>query len=655
MEVLSRYQVLPREGPLPWFSGSPMQLHTVQLVLDQLSGRVLLQILAQNMTDQPMKSVCLRITCRDAAGTVLQEFPAVLLKNIYAAPHGTFHNRQNLYLPTGTASCDLLPERVFFQDGQVWDRPDYLQGQLLPPPTPVDPDASDAAALQQAAQRAGYHSDYYYEEHNDFWYCSCGQANPIAAMYCGRCCAPRSWLQANARHIPARRPAPRPDLQEYFGRSPGQYQPVLPTPPQEQLVCDPHTGELLPLEEYNSLMRAMYYQKQDTPPPAPPRRSHTGWIVALVLLCLAAAAVFLILPKTQYGRYQKAVSQMEAGQYDEAYAAFLALGDYDGAANQATSCRYYQAQRLYEAADWAAAGAIYESLGDYRKSPSLAADCQYRQALDAMAQASYEDAIDFLTKAQSLDESNTLYEQKLLECYYKLGVAAEDDGDDEAAIRWYEQCPDYQDAAARQDACEARLRGSGSITDGTSGNTGLAQDGQTQFGGQTDAAAGKSNEEMYAYVTSHRQREDATTAAYLALLSQANYRDSQQIYQSLYAWKVEIFFNTEASDLTTRLETATAAQTLYAHYIVSGGPLNGSLQLKYTYRKPNGATGEKVLTGTCASGSTGNIFWRGGIYAETEQQQAGTMQVSYYDAQTGAQLCTGSIAITLPTSVQTKP
>lgn len=100
-----------------------MQLHTVQLVLDQLSGRVLLQILAQNMTDQPMKSVCLRITCRDAAGTVLQEFPAVLLKNIYAAPHGTFHNRQNLYLPTGTASCDLLPERVFFQDGQVWDRP----------------------------------------------------------------------------------------------------------------------------------------------------------------------------------------------------------------------------------------------------------------------------------------------------------------------------------------------------------------------------------------------------------------------------------------------------------------------------------------------------------------------------------------------------
>ena len=111
MEVLSRYQVLPREGPLPWFSGSPMQLHTVQLVLDQLSGRVLLQILAQNMTDQPMKSVCLRITCRDAAGTVLQEFPAVLLKNIYAAPHGTFHTgRISIFLPVPPAATCSLSE-----------------------------------------------------------------------------------------------------------------------------------------------------------------------------------------------------------------------------------------------------------------------------------------------------------------------------------------------------------------------------------------------------------------------------------------------------------------------------------------------------------------------------------------------------------------
>ena len=203
-----------------------------------------------------------------------------------------------------------------------------------------------------------------------------------------------------------------------------------------------------------------------------------------------------------------------------------------------------------------------------------------------------------------------------------------------------------------QDACEARLRGSGGITDRTSGNTGLAQDGQTQSSGQTDAAAGKSMKEMYAYVTSHRQREDATTAAYLALLRQANYRDSQQIYQSLYAWKVEIFFNTEASDLTTRLETATAAQTLYAHYIVSGGPLNGSLQLKYTYRKPNGATGEKVITGTCAS-STGNIFWRDGIYAETEQQQAGTMQVSL-TPRPARSSAYKPIAIPLPTGTRTK-
>ena len=109
-----------------------------------------------------------------------------------------------------------------------------------------------------------------------------------------------------------------------------------------------------------------------------------------------------------------------------------------------------------------------------------------------------------------------------------------------------------------------------------------------------------------------------------------------------------MFFNSSSSDLTTRLETASASQTLYIHYIVSGGPLDGELTMKYTYLKPNGATGEKILSGSCKAGSTGNIFWRDGIYAETEEEKAGTMTVSYYDAVSGQLLATASIAITLP-------
>lgn len=654
MEVMSRYQVLPNDGPLPWFSGCPIQLHTVQLVRDQLSARVLLRLLALNVTDQPVKSVCLRISCRDTTGTLLQALPDTLLKNIYAAPHSTFQNRQPLYLPAATSSVEVTPERVFFQDGQVWERPTYLCGQLLPPPSPIDAGAPGMAALRHEAQQAGFSCDYYYEEHNDFWYCSCGQPNPIAAQSCGRCCAPRSWLQANMRPAPQqqRRTAPRPDLQEYFGRTPGQYQPVLPTAPPapaappaspapEQLICDPHTGELIPLEEYNHLMRAMYYQKQEEPPAppaqtAPPRRTHTALLVTLLLLALAAAAVFLLYPKTQYGRYQKAVSQMNAGQYEAAYAAFLTLGDYREAADNASFCRYYQAQALYEAGNWNEAGTIYASLGDYKKSISLAADCQYRQALAAMEDAAYESAIDFLTQALSFEEENDLYEQKLLQCYYALGRAAEDDGDDGAAIRWYTQCSDYEDAAQRLRACEHRLDEEEDETTGS-----------TQAGGQSSTADSASYAEMYAYVTTHRQRDDETTADYLTQLCQANYRDSQEIYDSLYAWKVEVFFNTDAADLTTHLDTVSASQTLYVHYIVSGGPPDETLALKYTYKKPNGATGEKILSGACTDGSTGNIFWRDGIYAANEQQQSGTMQVSYYDTRTERLLCSGSITITL--------
>ena len=208
MEVLSRYQVLPVEGPLPWFSGSPMQLHTVQLVLDQLSGRVLLQILAQNMTDQPMKSVCLPHhlpgRCWDSSAGI----PRGAAENIYAAPHGTFHNRQNLYLPTGTASCDLLLSEYFSRTarsgtGSTICRANYCRLPRLSTPTHRTPPhcsrlpsgrAITATIITKSITISGI--------------AAVGRPIPLPAMYCGRCCAPRSWLQANARHIPARRPAP---------------------------------------------------------------------------------------------------------------------------------------------------------------------------------------------------------------------------------------------------------------------------------------------------------------------------------------------------------------------------------------------------------------------------------------------------------------
>lgn len=660
MDATSRYQVIPGANPLPWFSGCPIQLQSVRLVQDRLADRVLLQLLALNVTDQPIKSVCLHIVCRDAAGTMLQDYPSVLLKNIHASAHCTFRNDQNIPLASRTVYADIIPERVFFHDGQVWNRPDYLQGQFLPSPTPLDPRDPKAPQMTQEAQLAGLSSQYYYEEHNDFWYCSCGQANPIAAQSCGRCCALRRWLQANMRRTPpavrkSPRPDLRPDLQDYFGRSPGQYQPMLPvTPPPapapEQLVVDPHTGELISLEKYNSLMRAMYYRKNEDmqEPPEPSSGKAKPWIVVLIivlLLALAAAGTVLVLPQTQYGQYREAMSLLEAGDFEEACDAFTELGDYKESEENASFCRYRMAQDLYTTGSYAEACAIYETLLTYRNSAVLAADCQYRLAMDAMDEGRYEDAITCLEQSVALDSANTLYPDKLLQCRYELGFAAEEVGDYASAISWYEQCGTYADAQQRLMNCQQMLN---YTDDYTRDDEEDAPPAPVTPQNNNTAASGKSEEEMYAYVSTHKNREDRTTFEYLQVLCKANYRDSQSIYNELYAWKVDMFFNSSASDLTTRLDTAAANQTLYIHYIVSGGPLDGELSMQYVYKKPNGATGEKVLSGTCTAGSTGNIFWRGGIYSDTEEHTAGTMSVSYYDAQTNQLLATASIAITLP-------
>ena len=304
MEHYSRYQVLPNELQPLWFSGCPISIQTIRLTKDLLFDQVLLQLLVQNVTDQPIKSVCLHLLCYDASGILIQNQPSWTLKNVRTAPHGSFSNPTPLQLPPRTTQVTVTPEQVIFFDGQIWTRPDYLEGKRLPPPTPLSPADPYVAQMEQDAQHANIPARFYYEEHNDFWYCCCGQPNPIAATSCGRCCAQQSWLQA--RMIQRQPPQPRspfPDLSEYFGRQPGSYQPMLATPPANSTVSTTvpaaapaaaaATAVWAPSEPEDLLE-----DLPDTPDLPSTHSAKAGWIALAVFLLAAAllAGFFFLWP-----------------------------------------------------------------------------------------------------------------------------------------------------------------------------------------------------------------------------------------------------------------------------------------------------------------------------------------------------------------------
>jgi len=102
------------------------------------------------------------------------------------------------------------------------------------------------------------------------------------------------------------------------------------------------------------------------------RRKKTLTIAAVVVVMIACAIAWcipnVIIPNN---KYQQALALREAGQYDDAIAAFAELGDYSDAAQQLSETKYQQANNLNAAARYDEAYAIYVTLTGYKDVDKL--------------------------------------------------------------------------------------------------------------------------------------------------------------------------------------------------------------------------------------------------------------------------------------------
>lgn len=123
------------------------------------------------------------------------------------------------------------------------------------------------------------------------------------------------------------------------------------------------------------------------------RRKETLTIAALVLVMIACAIAWcipnVIIPNN---KYQQAVALREEGQYDDAIAAFKALGNYSDAATQITETKYQQANNLNAAARYDEAYAIYVTLTGYKDVDKLLAEDDNMMATATAIAAAARDA-----------------------------------------------------------------------------------------------------------------------------------------------------------------------------------------------------------------------------------------------------------------------
>ena len=144
--------------------------------------------------------------------------------------------------------------------------------------------------------------------------------------------------------------------------------------------------------------------------------------------------------------YDTAAALLEDGAFDEASAAFAALGEYADSATQVSECSYRKAGALAGSGSYDEAIALYNALGNYRDSQALAVQARADQLYDGGDLAGAYDIYATLDEAYQSHAADYA-------AAYNAAEAARVSGDYGGAYAQFLALGGYADAQARAGQC----------------------------------------------------------------------------------------------------------------------------------------------------------------------------------------------------------
>ncbi|MBQ7011565.1 MAG: hypothetical protein IJN63_07645 [Clostridia bacterium] len=156
----------------------------------------------------------------------------------------------------------------------------------------------------------------------------------------------------------------------------------------------------------------------------------------------------------------------------------------------------------------------------------------------------------------------------------------------------------------------------------------------------------KINEAKYGYVLRYNNNDDITTFEYLKQLCKLDYKDSLNIYDRLYEWRIIVTaINSSEENDTNHRDAISRFSPVIFHLKLMGGEPNSSVRITVKSYYPNGATDEYVFDDKWSDGETGWYGWYDGFYEYPENGETGMLQCKFYDEE-GNLIGSGSVRIT---------
>ncbi len=625
MENYQRFQIISSARQDLFQPESPIWVSRCQLSRDMESGKRLLQTRMVNCSERTVRQVFLRIVCLGPSREKLTQLEMVPMQSLSVLPGRVFGDDKLVELPVGgTVYTEVYAQRVRFADDTVWDETDP-GGYLAFKAVPVRPEDPHAGTLADRARSGGVRNDCYFRAQQGLWVCTCGMPNATRGLRCVRCGADRLWLEKHMDVNLIDAPAP--------AKTPEPAAPVIPTP------VPPVTVIPAPIRNDPPAQPTIIVQSVPEPAPEEAPPSHAGRSAAIifgVLLFLALGAFCAWRYLKPYLRYQEALRERAAGNYDRAVAIFEDLEAYRDSPEQIAETLARKAIGLMGEGKYREAMDLLETLEGY---DDQIADCLYSLGVTAYNQKDPETALNYVEQLRQrfpdYDKTETLAQY----CCYSLGSqafanAAEVQEDPSLQREWYKAAKEYfrkaggyEDSQERIQACDYQIartyRDEGRLTE--------AVEAFAALGGYQDAAAQR-QACMFEYVQQclESSRTDDLASAYLEELAGADYPGAKELLDRLngVGFSFEIVLNTE----DPQAETATDLSKVAVNYSVEQRDADGAVLVLVRYTLPDLTVGRALLnTNHEASGVK---RWTDFTFL-TNCTKSGSVKLEFFDAARG--------------------
>ena len=385
-------ETLYESKEMVFMSDVPLVLENAAIIIDRTKDKLFARCTFRSITDKAIKAVLIEISCQDVWGSTLGEPIAFQYLDLKTKRDAKFGQTNPIDLPDKTTrKIHAAVKKVLFADDSV------VSGGgaafTMPAPIPLSKHLGSDALAAEYARETSPKAQFVPADRSHYWLCACGALNENTEEKCYNCGCTKEQLmmalnpdvlQANMINFAAEKKAAADKAQAE------QAERIRQAEEQVRLEQEKKEREIKLAENLEKSRK---------------RRKKTVRAIVISLIVIAVLGCGTIFFGIPYFNYRAACDALDNGEYDTAYQAFVALGNFMDSEEMANKSLYEKAEAALKNKQYDSAIQIFGSLGDYKDSEDQVLEAKYLKADKYQTDKKYKEAYQLFVELGNYKES----------------------------------------------------------------------------------------------------------------------------------------------------------------------------------------------------------------------------------------------------------